>query len=133
MKNGAGTLSIIILFSVLFSCKEQNTVHDEKAPLISVKTSQVKLGEIETYISLYGKTVYLKKNTIVAPISGYIIKVYPKFGSFVQKDEIIFEIQTKESKALENSGVYSDSIGIIKVRASSGGIINELNVNEAGA
>ena len=43
----------------------------------------------------------------------------------------MFEIQTKENKALENSG--SGNIGLIKVFAPSHGVISTLSVTENGA
>ncbi len=94
--------------------------------MISVKTTVIQQGNIENYIRLNGKTIYLKKNRIVSPISGYVINMNVKYGDIVQKNDIMFELQTKESKALSNN------IGDIKVLASSGGIVSELIVNQSG-
>lgn len=132
MKNITISLLTVFVLSVLSSCQEQRTIHSEPTPLVSVKTVQIKQGDIENNISLNGKTIYLKKNTIVSPIAGYIVKMNIRFGDKVQKNDILFEIQTKENKALENTNTFTGNIGIIKVLASSGGIINELNINETG-
>lgn len=125
-------LTLLYLVIFMFSCKQHGTVNDEKPSLVSVKTVTVKQGNIENKISLNGKTVYLERNTIVAPIAGYIVKTNVKFGDKVQKNEILFEIQTKESKALENTEIIALKSGIVKVLASFSGIINELNITEAG-
>ncbi len=101
-------------------------------PLVSVKTEAVKQGTIESKLSLNGKTVFLKKNTIVSPIAGYIVKMNVNFGDVVKKNDVLFEIQTKENKALENISVNNGKMDFVKVMASSDGIISELNVNETG-
>jgi hypothetical protein len=128
--------TIIILaafgFFALSSCRNQTVAETEQTPVVSVKTSVVKTGDIESSLILNGKTTYLRKNTIVSPISGYVGKMNIRFGDKVKKDEILFEIQTRESKALENSGTLEANSGIIKVAASSDGIVNELNISGTG-
>ena len=117
---------------MLFSCNNKGTPEEEKAPVVSVKTTPVVTGSIENDVSFNGSTAYLKKNQVTSPIAGYIVKAGVKFGQEVQKDEIIFEIQTRENKALSsdnNSGV--DPV-TVKVKAVSDGFINELNINEQG-
>jgi len=126
MKNKIAFVLIVFLQFMLVSCKEKNTNQEVQTPLISVKTTVIQQGNIENYIRLNGKTIYLKKNRIVSPISGYVINMNVKYGDIVQKNDIMFELQTKESKALSNN------IGDIKVLASSGGIVSELIVNQSG-
>jgi len=120
---------ITIFTLLLFSCNEQVVQEEEQAVLVSVKTVQVKQGDIENNITLNGKTICLKKNTVISPIAGYIAKINVKFGDSVQKNDILFEIQTKENKALGNT----DSLKNIKVLASSEGYVNELNINQTGS
>jgi hypothetical protein len=132
MKNITFLLSGAFLLSVLSLCKERTTTQNEQMPLVSVKTTPVLHGAIENNISFNGKTIYLKKNPVVSPIAGYIVRINVKFGDEVQRNDVLFEIQTKENKALENSNTSADNIGIIKVLASSDGFINELNISETG-
>jgi hypothetical protein len=132
MKNPKIILALFITFVLITSCKKQSEIQDEKTPLVSVKTTFVKQGNIESIINLNGKTIYLKKNPIASPISGYIVKVNVKYGDLVQKNSILFEIQTKENKALENINKSSGNSGIIKILASSSGIIEELNISDTG-
>lgn len=117
---------------MLISCKTKNLSMEEQVPVVSVKTTVVKQGEIESRVNLNGKTIYLKKNIIVSPIPGYIIKMNIRYGEVVQKDDVLFEVQTKEGKALENTNTFKGEAGIVKILAPSGGIINELNINETG-
>lgn len=101
-------------------------------PVVSVNAEPIIKGDIENEISFNGTTVYLKKNLIVSPISGYITRVNVKFGDVVGKNEVLFEIQTRERKALESDNNSSENFGIIKVIATSEGFINDLAVNEPG-
>jgi len=132
MKNIFFLMLAFFSLSVLSSCKERASTQSEQMPLVSVKTTPVVLGDIENNVSFNGKTIYLKKNPVVSPIAGYIVRANVKFGDEIQKNDVLFEIQTKENKALENSNISADKIGIIKVLASSGGFVNELNISETG-
>ncbi len=122
------TFALIIFFPIIFlSCKEKNAGKEDAIPSIVVKTTAFTRGDIEKYVNLNGKTIYLKKNQIVAPISAYVAKVNVQYGDVVQKDDVLFELQTKENKALNTAA------NNIKVLASSGGTIIELTINQTGA
>lgn len=123
---------IFCMFQFFSSCRTKSVSEEEQVPVVSVKTTSLIKGDIENIVSLNGKTVYLRKNIIVSPISGYIIKINAKYGETVQKDNVLFEIQTKENKALENTGTFNESNGIIKVLASAGGNISEMNIYGTG-
>lgn len=114
------------------SCKERTVSEYEIMPVVSVKTEPVLLGNIEKNISFNGKTIYLKKNIIVSPIAGYVGKAEASFGEDVKRGDVLFEIQTRESKALETDSAFAGNIGTIKVSAPSEGFINEISVNETG-
>lgn len=135
------TISIpfIALSLIIFvACKSKNTnaEPDTTHPKVSVKTTAVHKGSIDDIITLNGKTVFLKKNAVIASIPGYLKKVYVQYGDVVHTNELLFEIQTKENKALENSGLdpalTSLKSGIIRILAPSDGIISELNINSSG-
>lgn len=135
------TISIpfIALSLIIFvACKSKNTnaEPDTTNPKVSVKTTAVHKGSIDDIITLNGKTVFLKKNAVIASIPGYLKKVYVQYGDVVHTNELLFEIQTKENKALENSGLdpalTSLKSGIIRILAPSDGIISELNINSSG-
>ena len=128
------SISFISVLSILMfaNCSEQNAIKKDESPIVNVKSIPIQSGDIENYITLNGKTLYLKKHTVVSPISGFIVKLGVKFGDKVKKNDLLFEIQTKENKALSNTNPLSGNIGIIKVLASSDGYINEIMMNETG-
>lgn len=122
----------VLLLLPYQSCKQKTAEESEVIPVVSVKTESVVSGNIDNLITFSGKSIYLKKNLVVAPISGYIVKAEARFGEQVKRDEVLFEIQTKESKALKSENTVSDNFGFVKVAAPSGGFINEIAINETG-
>jgi len=138
MKPILAILNLSLLLSSLFSCKNSTTEtgNSETAPRIPVKTTVVVAGKIDNVISLNGKTVYLRKNAVVSSIPGYISKVNIQYGDQVRKNQLLFEIQTRENKAIENSGIETEintgNHGIICIKSPSDGIIGELNVSASG-
>ncbi len=117
---------------MLSSCKSKSAAGVEQMPVVSVKATPIIQGDIENEISFNGSTIYLKKNLVLSPIAGYIVKANVRFGQEVHKGEALFEIQTRESKALESEERSSGDYGTITIPASSGGFINDLNISEAG-
>jgi hypothetical protein len=120
------------MFQMLSSCKSGNTPEEEQLPVVSVKVNPIIKGDIENEISFNGRTVYLKKTQVATPIAGYVVRVNVKFGQEVQKDEVLFEIQTRERKALESDPDSSGEIGLVKVLSVTNGFIDELNIHEKG-
>jgi len=130
---------LLTLLSAFFiSCKNKtaDTGQSSNNPRVSVKTALIINGSINDIISLNGKSLYLKKNAVISSIPGYLKKVNIEYGDIVRKNELLFEIQTKENKALENSGLNtktsSAQSGVISILSPSDGIVGDLNVNSSG-
>jgi len=120
------------IFQLLFSCKSRVHEGQQQVPVVSVSVSPLTQGDIEDEISFNGTSVYLRQNLVVSPISGYITRVDVKFGDEVRKNQPLFEIQTRESKALQGENDTEAEFGIVVVNAASGGFINNTDVNEPG-
>ena len=131
MKTNSILFSLCIAVFMLNACAKKEATGEEQKPVVTVKTAEVKVGSIDNKLTFNGKTIYLKKNLVVSPIAGYVRKMSVKFGDAVKNGSLLFEIQTKENKALENSN--SGNMGIVKVFAPSNGVISALNVTETGA
>ncbi len=117
---------IILLVFLLASCGGPKTEQEEIiTPKAVVKTTSLIKGSIETRLVLNAKTVFLKKNQVIAPISGYLTAVHVKFGDKVQAGDILFEIQTRENIAMQQSGIGNTDFGKIKVAATISGLVNE--------
>lgn len=138
MKSPTIILIIILLISVFVSCKSKKTeaVPDTVNSKASVKTTLILSGNIDDIIRLNGKTVFLKKSAVFSSIPGYVKRVYAQYGDVVKKNDLLFEIQTKENKAMEKSELdpqlSSAKSGIISILAPSDGILSELNINSPG-
>jgi len=131
MRNISIILSLCIAFFMLNSCAKKEAADEEQTPVVTVKTSSVTFGSIDSKLTFNGNTIYLKKNLVVSPISGYVFKMAVKFGDYVKKGDVLFQIQTKENKALESSN--AGKMGVINVPAPSNGVISTLNITETGA
>ena len=131
MRNISLIFSIFIFLLTFNSCAKKETKEEEQTHVVTVKTAKVKFGEIDNKVSFNGKTIYLKKNLVVSPLSGYVQKISVKFGEKVKKGQLLFEIQTKENKALESTD--SGNMGIIKVYSPTNGVISTLNITASGA
>ena len=131
MRNISYLFTILTVSLLLNSCAKKETKEEEQTPVVTVRTSRVTIGEIDNKLSFNGKTIYLRKNLVVSPISGYVQKMNIKFGDTVRKGEVLFEIQTKENKALESTN--PGNMGIIHVVSPSSGVISTLNITASGA
>jgi hypothetical protein len=129
---------LLVLFSAacflqsLFSCKTRVNEGEELMPVVSVKVMSLMKGDIEDEVSFNGTTVYLKKNLVVSPIGGYITKADVKFGDEVWKNKPLFEIQTRERKALQDENDPVADFGTLSITATSNGFIDDLAVSEPG-
>jgi hypothetical protein len=121
--------SIVLTFS---SCGHRNNSADEQMPVVSVRAEPIVIGTIENVISFNGSTVYLKKSQVLSPISGYVVSTNIRFGQEVHKGMLLFEIKTRESKALESVIDTSAISRTVKIHADTDGFVSELNINESG-
>jgi hypothetical protein len=125
---------IIIVLVLIQSCKNKDTsIESLAAPLPIVTIIHPVKGTLHETEQINGQVVYLNKTIMTAPISGYVSHVNVKLGDVVKKGSRLFSIQTKESKALENSNIEtSNQFGIIPIYASASGYINTLDVTDSG-
>lgn len=132
MKKLFVVLAAVCLMQLLYSCKTRTPESQQHMPSVSVKVEPLARGDIEDEVSFNGTSVYLKKNLVMSPIAGYITKANVKFGEEVRKDQPLFEIQTRERKALSEETDPASDFGSVLVTASSDGFIDDLNVSEPG-
>lgn len=117
---------LVLLSGIITACKPHTTEQNIEIPLISVKTDTVRTGNASESIRFDGRTIYLKKDLISSPISGYVTGVNIQHGDIVKKGEILFELETKENRALNNNSAK------IVVPATATGIVGEMKINQEG-
>ena len=115
---------------IVSSCKTKpaENAGEEVISKAAVSVTHARMGTIEDNITLNGRTVFLKKNQVVSPISGYITAIHVKYGDIVEAGQSLFEIQTREDRALEQSTTENSGLknfGRISVSATTSGIVNE--------
>lgn len=133
-------LTTIILAFALVSvgCKGKESTDEEivQKPKVPVEITTIGSGFVSDNLELFATTTYLNRNTIMAPIPSYITQVYIKIGDRVRKGQLLYELESKERRALGNIPIKYDSslvgYGRIKVRASGPGIISAIDRQQAG-
>lgn len=126
---------VTLLFAMLVflvSCTEEAKEEQTQTPKVQVKTASISYGYLPDYIKLSGKTIYLGKSNIVAPISGYITKVDIHQGDRVQKNKLLFVMQSPESYVMGQKSSTKGIYGLIKIYAPTTGTISGLNVTRPG-
>jgi len=107
-------LSILIslaLMAYLTSCVNNSETHTKEsiAAKTTVEVVSVSSGVINNELTLFGITIYLIKNMVTAPIPSFISKVNVRLGDHVHKGDILYVLESKESRALGNNISEIDS------------------------
>ncbi len=127
---------ILLGFNSCHSGGEAQTEAVEQAPKTPVEVVSIDYGSIHDDLTFLGTTIYLKRNLVTASIPAFITQVTIKLGDKVTKGQLLYVLQSKESRALGNDIVKMDSsltnFGVIKVRASATGIISTLDKQQPG-
>ena len=130
-KNKIMNKLIVILFvvSALFSCKQQEQTQQAVTAKAKVSITKLEYGYIPDILHLTGKTIYLNKSNLIAPISGYVIKVNIQQGDNVKKDDVLFEMKTSEAYFIQTSdNAVNSDYGTVKVYAPVTGRVVSINV-----
>ena len=125
-------LTIVTLSLILFSCVEEKKERAQSKPKVQVKTAGISIGYLPDNIELTGKTIYLNKSSLVAPIGGYITKVNVKQGDQVSEGDLLFEIQTPESFVMQKKENPANNYGLINIYAPVSGRVVSLNIVNTG-
>ena len=135
MKNN-NNLIYILLILVFVSCNHHKDEEEQgikaKSP---VQVVNVRVGSINDNLVLSATTIYLKRNVVTAQIPAFITKVNIRLGDKVSKGAVLYELETKERKALGKAGIEDTSLanlGIIKVYAPASGIISTFDKQQTG-
>ncbi len=131
---------ILILNCLLIAACKTAPKELEETEILNPKTIvevvNVKSGTVDDELILSATTVYLKRDLVTATIPAFITNVRVKLGDAVNKGEVLYELESKERRALGNSIAKLDTsltnFGIIKVKASASGIISTLDKQEPG-
>lgn len=128
----------IALTWVLVGCasKSEKQTEQTTTPKTSVEVVSISNGSVNDELTLFGTTIYMKRNIVTASIPAFITHVSVKLGDKVNKGDVLYVLQSKESRALgaEISKIDSSlkNFGVIKMTASAMGIITTLDKQQSG-
>lgn len=129
------SLAMTVFFASCGS-KTETLTEEATVPKTPVEVVTISTGSINDELTLFATTIYLKRNLVTAPIPAFITQVNVKLGDRVNKGDVLYVLQSKESRALGNDVSKIDStlknFGIIKIKASATGIITTLDKQQAG-
>lgn len=131
--------SLILISSLLqIGCGSKTATTEETVatPKVPVEVTTISNGSVSNNIELLAKASYLKNSLVTAPIPAFITAVHVKIGDRVQQGQLLYELESKERRALGNMPIRYDSslagYGKVKVKASASGIIKTLD-QQAGS
>ena len=129
----------LILFAITFlfvCCSHSKEVEETVTPKSPVDITTIHNGTIDDNLILSATTVYLKRNVLTSEIPAFITKVNISLGMKVNKGQVLYELQTKERKALGKQVINSDSaltnFGNIKIVAPASGIVTTFDKQQTG-
>ena len=131
-------LFFICFLSALFvGCSSKlQEVEQVIVPKSPVQITSIRMGSIDDNLTLSATTIYLKRNVITAEIPAFITKVNIHLGDRIVKGQVLYELQTKERKALGKQIINSDTsltnFGNIKIYAPASGIITTFDKQQTG-
>ncbi|QNF31203.1 HlyD family efflux transporter periplasmic adaptor subunit (plasmid) [Adhaeribacter swui] len=131
-------ISILFFCWLLTACGTKTETAEEPAikPKTSVSVVQIQQGKVDNSLILTATTVYLKRNVVTAPIAAFITKVNVHLGDKINQGTVLYEMESKERRALGSSAAKLDkdlaNFGRVQVRASASGIITTFDKQQPG-
>lgn len=127
----------IVCFLMIFnSCK--NAVKEPEAlpPKTTVQIVTIGKGNVANELEFSGTTIYLKRNIVTSFLPAFVTSVLIKLGDKVKKGDVLYTLQTKESRSLGSDIITLDStlkgFGLLKIKASASGIIATIERQQVG-
>ena len=128
----------ILIFALTTSACSKPSEEEESTvrARVSVQVVELSKGVVKDELTLSASTLYLKRNVVTSPIPSFITQVFIKLGDAVKEGQALYELETKEARALGSQAVILDSsstsFGKITVRAPASGIISTLDKQQIG-
>jgi multidrug efflux pump subunit AcrA (membrane-fusion protein) len=133
-----GMKKVIFILAIFFvACKEKTETTDPKVtPKTSVEITNIHYGSVSDNLELFATTLYLKRSIVTAPIPSYVTKVFVHLGEKVNEGQSLYELQSKERRALGDDALGLDTslthFGTIVVKAPTSGIVTTFDKQQTG-
>ena len=126
------TNRVLTLFMAGLSCMAglpscTGTGEQDEKPvraIVPVTVISPRAGKMAEYTELIATSAFLAKTVIKSPLTGYVEKCLINPGDKVVKNQLLFQLRTRESMALEQDSLRTGTIeGVIKIKATIDGVI----------
>ncbi len=120
---------IILVLPLLanWACRNKESEPVTQNAKVQVKVAHITHGTLPDYLQFTGKTVFLNKNTITSPVTGYVTEVFVQPSDYVKKGDTLFTLVSQEVYALRND-TLPKNYGNIPVLSPTTGIIAGLTI-----
>lgn len=131
-------LSYFLLLLLLAACQPAAPAGEAEGPVPRAQVRVVRIATqvIDDNISLPATSTYPSKSGVTAPLAGYITAVRVRLGDRVAAGQVLFELETKERRALGREAERIDpslrGFGLVTVKAPASGIVSLLDRQQAG-
>jgi len=131
----------LFLFSSFTACKDA-AGGKEDAPaggaadapvntIVPVRVAAVTQGPVTSSFELNASTSFLRKNEVRSTAIGYVSRINVQLGDQVLKGALLFQLKTKEAKALGGNLFPNDTSlhfsGLIPIKASESGFVTAIS------
>jgi len=124
----SGLTGLAILAS-FFSCTSTGD-HGEKTirTIVPVTTTTPRTGKMTEYSELMATSAFLVKTVIKSPVTGYVEKCSVSPGDKVLKNQVLFQLRTKEAAALQHDSLGAMNItGVVNMKATLDGVVASID------
>ncbi len=118
-------LSGVVCLANLTSCKNSQD-QGEKAvhSVVPVTVTMPRTGKMAEYTELMATSAFLVRTVIKSPVTGYVEKCSVSPGDKVVKNQVLFQLRTKEAAALDQKNRDSlDINGLVTMKATMTGVV----------
>ena len=115
----------------IVACSGDNNNADETASAgTPVEITNPLVMNLSDYIELNANTIFLNKEIIRTPFEGFIVKIYKNIGDKVNPGDVLFNVKTKESAAIDSLRINIGNKvfkGEVEIKAKTKGVLTKLD------
>jgi len=125
-KNGWILLVNCLVCTLTFWSCRNNTGQEEKAvrAVVPVTIISPRTGKMSVSMELMATSAFLVKASVKSPVTGYVEKSAVSPGDNVARNQVLFQVRTKEAAALQHDTLGAISLsGMLTIKASIQGVV----------
>ena len=122
-------LTGLVILAIFFSCKNTGDQGEKTIrTVVPVTTAMPRTGKMTEYTELMATSAFLVKTVIKSPVTGYVEKCSVSPGDRIIKNQVLFQLRTKEAAALQHDSLGAMNItGIVNMKASLDGVVASID------